>query len=388
MKTRTNITLTPLEAITPYKANAKKHDDKQIELLAKGIEKFGFNQPIVIDKDGVIVAGHGRYLAAQKLKLDKVPTLDVSDLSETEVKAYRLADNKINEMTGFDMGLAVEELRGLDNEGFDIALTGFNRDLLIVGDEKDDAIPDNAPSRATVGDVWALGAHRVLCGDSSDLSAVSTLMGGVQADMVFTDPPYNVDYEGYTANKLKIKNDKKSTEDFVTDLSNWFASFKSAVKSGVGMYICYPSRFHREFQNALEENGFEIRNQIIWAKNTFAWGMGRYKYQHEPIIYAHVKGKSDSWYGDKTQNTLWNVNKPSRSEEHPTMKPVELITKALVNSSKAGDIVLDLFLGSGSTLIACEKAERTCYGMELDPKYVDVILKRWEDFTGKVAEKV
>jgi DNA modification methylase len=210
-------------------------------------------------------------------------------------------------------------------------------------------------------------------------------MNGQKADLVFTDPPYNVDYEGYTEEKLKIQGDQMTPERFQEFLNSVFSSYIWSLKPGGSMYVCHPSSWQREFQCALELSDFEVRCQIIWAKNTFAWGFGRYKFQHEPIFYCHRKGQSDPWYGDKSQSTLWQEKKPAANRLHPTMKPVELIERALANSSKAGDLVLDLFGGSGSTLIACEKMGRSSRLMELDPKYCDVIVKRWQDFTGKEA---
>jgi len=210
-------------------------------------------------------------------------------------------------------------------------------------------------------------------------------MNGQKADLVFTDPPYNVDYQGYTEEKLKIQGEKKTAEQFQEFLASVFSSYQWALKPEASLYVCHPSSWQREFQEALESSDFEVRCQIIWAKNTFAWGFGRYKFQHEPFFYCHRKGQSDPWYGDKSQSTLWQEKKPAANRLHPTMKPVELIERALVNSSKAGDLVVDLFGGSGSTLIACEKMGRSSRLMELDPKYCDVIVKRWQDFTGKTA---
>jgi DNA modification methylase len=210
-------------------------------------------------------------------------------------------------------------------------------------------------------------------------------MGSDTADLVFSDLPYNVDYQGYTEEKLKIKNDRMSDGEFAKFLESAFRSFRAAVKSGASLYICHPSSYQREFQTAMEMAGFEVRCQVIWAKNTFAWGFGRYKFQHEPIFYCHVTGEKDPWYGDKSQSTLWNENKPAANRLHPTMKPVELIERALANSSKAGDIVLDLFGGSGSTLIGCERQGRKARLMELDPKYADVIAIRYQEYSGKPA---
>ena len=250
----------------------------------------------------------------------------------------------------------------------------------------EDAAPE-APACpvSQAGDIWLLGKHRVLCGSATDLRAVEQLMAGENADLVFTDPPYNVDYEGYTADKLTIQGDQMAPEDFARFLKSAFISYRELIKSGGSIYVCHASSVQREFQGALEAAGFAVRCQIIWAKNTFAWGFGRYKFQHEPIFYCHVSGQSDAWYGDKSQSTLWQEKKPEANRLHPTMKPVELIERALINSSKAGDCVVDLFGGSGSTLIACERRGRNARLAELDPKYVDVIVKRWQDYAGERA---
>ena len=225
----------------------------------------------------------------------------------------------------------------------------------------------------------------MLVGDATDRSCVEKLMGADVSDLIFTDPPYNVDYEGYTDERLKIKGDRMSDADFKEFLSDAFRSFRTVVKPGASLYICHSSSWQREFQNALESAGFELRCQIIWAKNTFAWGFVRYKFQHEPMFYAHVAGEKDSWYGDKSQSTLWHENKPAANRIHPTSKPVELIERALINSSKSGDIVADLFGGSGSTLIACERRGRKARLMEIDPKYADCIVQRYQEYTGNVA---
>ncbi len=226
-------------------------------------------------------------------------------------------------------------------------------------------------------------SHVLYCGDATSEADVERLMAGDKADMIFTDPPYSVNYEGYTEEKLKIQNDNMSDDEFKQFLTDAFANYQVVCKDEAGLYVCHGSIYQREFQNALENAGFEIRCQIIWCKNTFAWGFGRYKFRHEPIFYAHVKGKSDSWYGDKTQNTVWDVDKPSASKLHPTTKPIELIEHALINSSKPHDIVVDLFGGSGSTLIACERMDRICMMMELSEQYSQVIVQRYIDYTGR-----
>jgi DNA modification methylase len=225
----------------------------------------------------------------------------------------------------------------------------------------------------------------LLVGDATGQADIARLMAGEAADLIFTDPPYNVDYAGYTDEKLKIQGDRMSATEFKQFLEASFRSCRTAVKPGASLYVCHSSSWQREFQNALEAAGFEVRCQIIWAKNTFAWGFGRYKFQHEPLFYCHVAGQKDPWYGDKSQSTLWEEKKPAANRIHPTAKPVELIERALLNSSNAGDVVADLFGGSGSTLIACERQKRKARLMEIDPKYADVIVRRFQDYTGKQA---
>jgi DNA modification methylase len=250
----------------------------------------------------------------------------------------------------------------------------------------EDAVPDLPGNPVSaVGDLWILGSHKLLVGNAVIQADVSRLMAGETADLIFTDPPYNVDYEGYTDDRLKIKGDRMSDAEFKQFLEVAFGSCRAAAKPGASLYVCHSSSWQREFQNALESAGFEVRCQIIWAKNTFAWGFGRYKFQHEPLFYAHIAGQKDPWYGDKSQSTLWQENKPAANRIHPTAKPVELIERALLNSSKAGDLVADLFGGSGSTLIACERRGRKARLMEIDPKYADCTVRRWEEYTGKQA---
>ncbi|MHB9070205.1 MAG: DNA-methyltransferase [Sedimentisphaerales bacterium] len=229
------------------------------------------------------------------------------------------------------------------------------------------------------------GAHVLLCGDSTRTEDVERLMAGKKADMVFTDPPYNVDYEGYTEDAMTIKSDAMTEAQYISFMESFFARYRECVSDNAALYVCHASAWQRETESAMNSAGIESRCQIVWVKNTFAWGFGRYKFRHEPIFYAHIKGKPDNWYGDKTQNTVWEEKKPSASRLHPTMKPVEIVERAMVNSSVAGNIVLDLFMGSGTTLIAGHKNGRVSYGMEIDPIYMDVIIKRWEEFAGKKA---
>jgi DNA modification methylase len=383
-----------VDRLLPYTKNARTHSDKQVEQIAASIKEFGFTAPILAGGDSVIVAGHGRLMAARKLGLETVPVVVLDHLSPTQRRALALADNKIAENAGWDFELIAAELADLQALAVDLSLTGFDalevKNLLEedpkAGLTDEDAAPEATENPTTVrGDLWLLGDHRVLCGDAVVEADIAKLMAGEQADLVFTDPPYNVAYEGYTEDKLTIKNDAMSPEAFRQFLKDTFVSYRMATKTAASLYVCHPSLYQREFQEAIEHAGFNVRCQIIWAKNTFAWGFGRYKFQHEPIFYCHVKGESDPWYGDKSQSTLWQEKKPAANRLHPTMKPVELIERALVNSSKKDDIVLDLFGGSGSTLIAAERMGRKARLLELDPRYVSVIVQRWQDFTGKVA---
>jgi len=396
--------------ITPYPQNAKKHPKKQVQQVADSIKEFGMNQPIVVDKKGVIIVGHGRYDALKLLGWEIKPEwVKVVDLSEEQANAYRLADNKLNE-SEWDMKLVIEELKGLSLPMLD--LTGFDKDLILEADEADDAIPaiPDKP-RSKLGDLYELGQHRVLCGDSTKLEDVERLMDGKKADMVFTDPPYNVDYSGMQNSKKwdKIANDSMSDAEFEEFLKSIFERYNEHTKKDAAFYICHSDKASREFRNAFESVGLEWRATIIWMKNISAFNFAQYKYQHEPIFYCFRKGNTVSWYGDATNTTKWKetwddkkivawFKKQQEKErisgattvweakkehgDHPTIKPIELITKAVFNSSKQDDIVLDLFLGSGSTLIASQKTGRICYGMELDCRYIDVIIERWCEYTG------
>jgi site-specific DNA-methyltransferase (adenine-specific) len=401
--------MTPITKISPYAKNAKKHPEKQIKQIANSIEAFGFNQPIVVDKDNVIIVGHGRYEAARTLGLQEVPVITV-DLTEEQANAYRLADNKLNE-SEWDMNLVIEELKGLSEDM--IELTGFDQDLIIEDDDKDDLAPEiPAESRSQIGDIYTLGSHRVMCGDSTKREDVDTLMSGVKADMIFTDPPYNINYKGQgkdTSNHIMM--DNLDTSEFDTFLDQTFARYSENAKAGAGVYVFHASRTQGQFEIAMRKNGYEIKNQLIWNKPMAALGWGDYRWKHEPFFYAGKIGTPIQFYGDRTHSTVWDfqkteqelltwAKKQKRLESqgkatiwsmkrdsvqeyvHPTQKPVELIQYAITNSTKAGDVIMDLFGGSGSTMIAAEKMGRTAHLMELDPKYVDVIIERYCQYTG------
>jgi DNA modification methylase len=378
-----------------FARNPRTHSDAQVAQIAASIEAFGFNNPILVDSEAGILAGHGRLLAARKLGLTEVPVIVLDHLTDAQKRAYIIADNQLALNAGWNEDLLRIELAVLQDESFDVNLIGFEDEELArllatqvaaEGLTDEDAVPDvpQTPVSAAA-DLWTLGNHKLLVGDATHHGDVARLMAGETADLLFLDPPYNVDYEGYTEDHLKIKGDRMSDADFKQFLEAAFRSCRTVVKPGASLYVCHSSSWQREFQNALESAGFEVRCQIIWAKNTFAWGFGRYKFQHEPIFYAHVAGEKDPWYGDKTQSTLWCENKPAANRIHPTAKPVELVERALVNSSKAGDLVADFFGGSGSTLIGCERRNRKARLMEIDPKYADCIVRRFEEYTGKKA---
>jgi len=381
--------------LIPFARNPRTHSDAQIAQIAASIAEFGFNNPILVDTKAGIIAGHGRLLAARKLGLTEVPVIVLDHLSEAQKRAYIIADNQLALNAGWDDDLLRGELAALQEESFDLSLIGFEDQELarllaaqdaIEGLTDEDAVPalPEKPVSRT-GDLWILGDHKLRVGDARNSDDIATLMAGEAADLVFTDPPYNVDYQGYTEDRLTIKGDRMSDSEFKQFLEEAFRSCRVAVKSGASIYVCHSSSWQREFQNALETSGFEVRCQIIWAKNTFAWGFGRYKFQHEPIFYCHVAEQKDAWYGDKSQSTLWEEKKPAANRIHPTAKPVELVERALLNSSKAGDIVADLFGGSGSTLIGCERRGRKARLMEIDPKYADCIVRRYQEYTGKQA---
>ena len=392
--TTTSIELWPIDKLIFYARNPRKND-AAVDRMVASIREFGFKIPVLVRGNGEVVDGHLRLKAARKLKITEVPVILCDEWTEAQVKAFRLMVNRSVAWAEWDEGLLSLELLDLKNLDFDLGLTGFEDEelaqLLAAQDAADgltdeDDVPELPETPISLaGDLWILGDHKLLVGDAADTGAVAKLMAGATVDLVFTDPPYNVNYEGYTEDRLKIKGDRMSDSDFKEFLQAAFRSYRSLVKPGASMYVCHSSSWQREFQNALESAGFEVRCQIIWAKNTFAWGFGRYKFQHEPIFYTHVADQKDAWYGDKTQSTLWNEKKPAANRIHPTAKPVELVERALLNSSKAGDVVADLFGGSGSTLIGCERRGRHARLMEIDPKYGDCIIRRFQEYTGKQA---
>ena len=384
--------------LIPYAKNSRTHSPEQVGQIAASIKEFGFRNPILVDGLGII-AGHGRLMAAQKLGLDKVPTIDCSDMTESQKKAYIIADNKLALNAGWDNAMLTIELQDLEDEGFDLTLTGFDDKELdallnvIEGTDgltDEDAIPETPIEPKTkLGDIYILGNHRLMCGDSTSIDAVEKLLQSQKADLLFTDPPYGVSYEGGHNKKKRqgIIADTLKGED-LTDL--FYESLSTAItwlKDGAALYVWYASGKSIETYASLAKLPLKLRAVIQWYKVKSGLGafMSQYIPNCEPCMYLHKEGCSPSWYGPTNEKTVWELKKESTNAYHPTQKPVELPERAITNSTKQGDSVLDLFGGSGSTLIACEKIGRLARVMELDPKYCDVIVKRWEDFTGKQA---
>lgn len=429
------IELWPVERLKPYARNARTHSASQIEKIAASIVEFGFTNPVLVDENDGIIAGHGRLMAAQKLGMAEVPVIPLTHLSDAQRRAYILADNRLALDAGWDEDMLASELAELQDDGFDLALTGFSEDELgeLLAEEDggaaDGADEDDAPEvpfypTSVPGDVWICGPHRVMCGDSCSVDAVGRLMAGVQAECLWTDPPYNVAYEGSAGS---IMNDDMSDEKFMAFLSEAFRNAFTFMSEGSSFYVAHPpGPDGRHFYNAAIENEFHLQGTLIWRKNSLVLGRYDYHPQHEPILYGWKPGAGHRWYGARDKTTIheltdspfiqvgdneWQITlgettmivrgealtveyaagsvffeeKPARNGEHPTMKPVGLIERMLANSTKRGDVVLDLFGGSGSTLIACQKTGRQARLMELDPKFVDVIVRRWQDFTGQSA---
>lgn len=365
-----------LKDLIPYANNPRKK--QAIDKVASSIKEFGWQQPIVVDESNVIIVGHTRYQAAQKLGLDKAPVQVAKGLSDAQVKAYRILDNRANQDALWDDDMLKIEVQDIDKMDIDLALTGFDEKeldkLLFVeqdGLTDEDAVPEDVEPKVKKGELWQLGNHRLLCGDATSEADVATLMDNQKADMIFTDPPYNIDYQGIK-DKRKIKNDKMDDNTFVDFLT----------KSLIGcetMYVCCSWQYAHLFRKAMINIARKPKAMIIWDKVNPAQNLDKYYKQHEIIYYYGDFGGQKTLRGD-----VWSL-KRKKNTLHPTMKPVELICLALSDQANK-KIIYDGFLGSGSTIIACEKTNRNCYGLELDPKYCDVIIKRWEDFTGQTAK--
>ena len=385
--------------ILPYINNPRKN--LNADKVASSIKEFGFQQPIVVDKEMIIIVGHTRHQAAKLLGLKTVPVV-IADLPPLKAKAYRIADNRLNEDSEWDMGLLNIEFTDLLDNNFEMENLGFDDkelERLIVGDEKgltdDDEVPELPKEpKAKLGDIYQLGEHRLMCGDSTSIDNFDKLCKE-NADMLFTDPPYGMSYgggraAGSTPKGAKVKahgmilNDDLQGNELINLVKDALITSNMKLKKGSSSYICFTWRTYSEFEKSLIESNYKIKNCVVWNKKSIGLGNSHYRPQHEFIFYC-----GEQWYGDKSQSDVWEMSRGSTVKYvHPTQKPVELIVKALKNSSKKDDIIIDCFGGSGSTLIACEKTNRKCRMMELDPKYIDAIIKRWEDYTGKKAELI
>lgn len=423
----------PIDGLIPYARNSRTHTEEQVAQIAGSIREFGFTNPVLIDEEGGIIAGHGRVLAAIKLEMEQVPTIVLAGLNEAQRRAYVIADNKLALNAGWDMDMLRVEMESLQEMGFDLDLVGFSsselEDLFFDDEEAGagltdpDDVPDVDAPVSQPGDVWVLGTHRVRCGDVTHAGEIEALMDGLMADACWTDPPYNVDYSSKAG---KIANDNQPEDEFASFLQSSFSAANVAMKPGAPIYVCHADTAGLTFRSAFSNAGFKISGCLIWSKDSLVLGRSDYQWQHEPILYGWKLGAKHKWYGGRkkttvlesessifTKNedgtvtvsvggqtivlsgenlevqpvasTIIRCEKPKRSAEHPTMKPVELINQMLRNSTREGDIVLDMFGGSGSTLIACETLGRQARLLEVDPRYVDVIVKRWEKFTGKNA---
>jgi site-specific DNA-methyltransferase (adenine-specific) len=416
-----------IDHLIPYERNPRKND-QAVDAVAASIKEFGFKVPIVIDSNNIIVAGHTRYKAAKTLGMDTVPCIIADDLTDEQVRAFRLVDNKTSELAEWDLDLLAIELDDIST--IDMGMFGFEDaadDKEAVEDDYEITLPKQP--QAKMGDIYQLGNHRVMCGDSTNEQHVAMLMEDALADNLQTDPPYNVDYGskaeainsyGYHFSDRHIENDYMPSAEFTAFLTDAFANAERHMKPGATFYIWHASITVLEFETALRTNKLRTRQQIIWNKNSIVLSRQDYHWKHEPCLYGWKEGAAhyftdcrkhstviedaipkykqmkkdeivkllDEIYADRISTTVINEDKPSVSAEHPTMKPIKVLARMMLNSTKPGNIVMDLFGGSGSTLITAEQLGRTCYMMEFDPKYVDVIIDRWEKFTGRKAEKI
>jgi DNA modification methylase len=381
----------PIERLIPYARNARTHSDAQVAQIAASITEFGFNNPILVDGDGGIIAGHGRVLAARKLGRDEVPVIVLRHLTPNQKRAFMLADNKLALNAGWDEDLLRLELEALAEQQFPLGLTGFDdedlKQLLAAENlnghvDADDAPPAEVRAVTLPGDVWELGRHRILCADASAPANLQRVLAGNSCDLVFTDIPYNVDYCGKGRDKMKIVNDNLGAE-FTKFLAAACGSILS-VSAG-SIYICMSSSELHHLYAAFVEAGGHWSTYIIWAKSLFTLGRSDFQRQYEAILYGWREGGKHFWCGARDQGDVWLVDKPRANDLHPTMKPVELVERAITSSSRKSDIVLDPFAGSGTTAIACERTGRQARLIDLDPRYVDVTVRRWQAYTGETA---
>lgn len=390
-RTTTQMTLVPVSRLVPYVNNARTHSPEQIMKLRSSLREFGFVNPVIVDKDYNVIAGHGRLEAAKAEDIEEVPCVLVDYLTEAQKKAYILADNRMAMDAGWDEELLRIEIESLQAEAFDVGLTGFSDDEiadLFVGDADSEAKDDDYDLSAALekaafvqrGDIWTVGRHRLMCGDATSSEDVAALMDGKKANLIVTDPPYGVSFK--SSDGLTIQNDSIKGDDFYAFLLRAFNNMAAHLESGGAAYVFHADTEGLNFRRAFVDAGFHLAGCCIWVKNSLVLGRSDYQWQHEPVLYGYLKNGKHHWYSDRKQTTIWNFDKPKRNKNHPTSKPLDLLGYPIGNSSQENGIVIDTFSGSGSTLMACEQMNRICYTMELDEKYASVILRRYVEDTG------
>lgn len=390
MRTTTEMKLVPIDRLVPYINNARTHSPEQINKLRSSLREFGFINPVIIDRDYGVIAGHGRILAAKEESITEVPCVFADYLTEAQKKAYIIADNRMAMDAGWDEELLRVEIEALQAEAFDVSLTGFDPneiDDLFKENLKDGLHDDDfdieaelkKPTFNKAGDVWTLGRHRLVCGDSTKKETYDILMDGKKANLVLTDPPYNVNYEGTAG---KIKNDHMANDAFYKFLLDAFTNMETVMADDASIYVFHADTEGLNFRRAFADAGFYLSGCCIWKKNSLVLGRSPYQWIHEPVLFGWKKSGKHAWYAGRKETTVWEYDKPKKNADHPTMKPIALLAYPIMNSSMTNALVLDPFGGSGSTLIACEQSERTCYTVELDEKYCDVIVKRYIEQVG------
>ena len=392
-KTTTDFQLVSISKLVPYVNNARTHSPEQINKLRASLREFGFINPVIIDREFGIIAGHGRVMAAREEGIAEVPCVFVDHLTEAQKKAYILADNRMAMDAGWDEELLRVEIEALQGADFDVGLTGFDdkeiADLFKTDSgkvEDDDFDLTAALEKASFveeGDVWVVGKHRLICGDATNPDHVAKLMDGKRANLILTDPPYGVSFKSKSG--LTIKNDSMKNEEFYEFLKSAFVNMAAHLEPGGSAYVFHADTEGLNFRQAFIDAGFHLAGCCNWVKDSLVLGRSDYQWQHEPVLYGFLKNGKHTWYSDRKQTTIWNFKKPKRNENHPTSKPLDLLSYPLGNSSQENAIVVDTFGGSGSTLMACEAMNRICYTMELDPKYASVILRRYVEDTGDAA---
>ena len=384
-KTTTEMQLVPLSKLVPYVNNARTHSPEQLTKLRSSLREFGFINPVIIDREFNVIAGHGRIAAAKEEGIAEVPCVFADFLTEAQKKAYILADNRMALDAGWDEELLRIEIESLQGADFDVSLTGFGEDEiadLFAGDGEKDVKDDDFDLSAALekaafverGDIWTVGRHRLMCGDATSAEDVAALMDGKKANLIVTDPPYGVSFK--SSGGLTIQNDSMKGDEFYTFLYNSFTQMAAHLENGGAAYVFHADTEGLNFRKAFVDAGFHLAGVCIWVKNSLVLGRSDYQWQHEPVLYGFLKNGKHPWYSDRKQTTIWNYDKPKRNKNHPTSKPLDLLGYPISNSSQENAIVLDTFGGSGSTMMACEQTNRICHMMELDEKYASVILRR------------